>query len=381
MLQNSSALSISLSLSEGLGVGASPQGRKVAARCKPQRIAVFRALQLGDLLCVVPALRALRTACPTSEITIIGLPWARAFVERFPHYLDRFIEFPGFPGLPEQPWNALRLLRFLAVVRSKKIDLVLQMHGCGPIVNPLTAWFGGRQTAGFFLPETQRPPSEGFMPFPAHEPEIRQHIRLMEFLGFPARGDALEFPLFDRDREEFRALCRRTGLQPGNYVCIHPGAQLASRRWPVQRFAAVADALAAWNLQIVLTGIESEKPLTGAVARHMHAPAIDLAGRTSLGGVAAVIANARLLIANDTGVSHLAAALKTPSVIIASGSDPGRWAPLNRNLHRVLYHQVSCRPCSFHECPVGHPCAWGVSVEAVQQAVTRLTALNAARAS
>jgi len=69
---------------------------------KPQRIVILRALQLGDLLCAVPAFRALRTAFPHSEIVLLGLPWARSLVERFQHYLDGFREFPGWPGLPER---------------------------------------------------------------------------------------------------------------------------------------------------------------------------------------------------------------------------------------------------------------------------------------
>lgn len=362
-------------------MGASLQGRRLAARLKPRRIAVLRALQLGDLLCIVPALRALRAALPKSEITLIGLPWARCFVERFSDYFNHFIEFPGFPGLPERSWSAWRLIRFLRAVRGKDFDLALQMHGSGRITNALTATFGARLSAGYYLPGGYRPNREWFMPFPAHEPEIRQHLQLMEFLGFPAHGEALEFPLLPRDHEEYRALCRRTGLQSGKYVCIHPGAQLPSRRWSPRRFAAVADAMAAWDLQIVLTGSAAEKPLTRAVMRDMRRPAIDLAGQTSLGGVAAVISQARLLIANDTGVSHLAAALKVPSVIVASGSDVGRWAPLNRNLHHVLFHPIACRPCSYRECPVGHPCARGVSVESVQRAATQMVALRAACAS
>lgn len=345
---------------------------------KPQRIAVFRALQLGDLLCAIPALRALRRACPDSEITLIGLPWARTFVERFSHCIDGFMEFPGCPGLPEQPWNALRLLRFIAWARKKKFDLVLQMHGSGPIVNPLVASLGARITAGYYLPGGYRPNPDWFMPFPAREPEIRQHLRLMDFLGIADQGEELEFPLLERDRQEYKTLCQRLGIRRGHYLCVHPGSQLPSRRWPPQRFAAVADTLASHRLPAVLTGSMAEQPLTQEVMRRMRAPAFDLAGHTSLGGLAAVIAGARLLIANDTGVSHLAAALKVPSVIIASGSDVRRWAPLNRNLHRVLSHDVSCRPCAYRECPIGHPCARGVSVESVQRVAVQMAALDTA---
>src|SRR5688572_16862307 len=89
----------------------------------PRRIVVLRALQLGDLLCAVPAFRALRAALPDSEIVLIGLPWARSFVERYPHYLDGFREFPGFPGLPERPPQLERIAGFLAEIRAERFDL------------------------------------------------------------------------------------------------------------------------------------------------------------------------------------------------------------------------------------------------------------------
>jgi ADP-heptose:LPS heptosyltransferase len=94
----------------------------------------------------------------------------------------------------------------------------------------------------------------------------------------------------------------------------------------------------------------------------MHARAINLAGKTSLGSLAALLKKSRLLICNDTGTSHIAAGLKVPSVIITTGSDPYRWAPLNEELHTTLYHEVECRPCSFNFCPYEQQCAYGVEV-------------------
>jgi ADP-heptose:LPS heptosyltransferase len=337
------------------------------------RIAILRALQLGDLLCAVPALRALHAEYPAARITLVGLPWARELAARFRRYLYDFLEFPGFPGLPERGADAASIGQFFALSRAAKFDLALQMHGSGEITNPLTVLMGARHTAGYYRAGRYCPDPERYVEWRDDEHEVLRYLRLMERLGVPAQGSALEFPLHDGDWREWQ----RLGLPRDRYAVVHAGSQLASRRWPAERFAAVADALARGGLQIVLTGTESEKDTISRVAGRMLAPAVNLAGRTTLGGLAALVARARLVLANDTGISHIAAALKAPSVIVASGSDPRRWAPLDRRLHRVLWQPTDCRPCSHADCPIGHPCALGVTVEQVTRETLALAACAA----
>lgn len=323
------------------------------------KIAVFRALQLGDLLCAIPAVRAIRGAHPEARIALIGLPWARGLAMRFSRYFDGFLEFPGFPGMPERRPDAGLIPTFFQQTAGKRFDLVLQMHGSGELTNPIAVLMGGALTAGFFRPGRYCPDPQRFFEWRDDEHEVRRWLRLVRELGMAPRGEALEFPLGERDWAEWRSL----GL--GDYAVLHAGSQLPSRRWPTERFAEVGDELAADGLQVVLTGSAGESHLTRKIASLMREPAFDLAGRTTLGALGAVIARARVLVSNDTGVSHIAAAFRTPSVIVACGSDPRRWAPLDAGRHRVLYHPIACRPCTHAECPIGHPCALAISARQV----------------
>jgi ADP-heptose:LPS heptosyltransferase len=311
----------------------------------PRRLAIFRALKLGDMLCAVPAFRALRAAFPGAEITLVGLPWAREFVDRYRSYLDGFREFPGYPGLPErgEP-DVARIPAFLAEMRAERFDLAIQMHGNGSVSNAVTAAFGARVNVGFYEPGRECPDAATFLPYPGRGLELRRLLRLLEHLGIPPRGESLEFPIREEDRRQARRIAGACGLGPRTYVCIHPGASVPDRRWSPGRFAAVADALASRGLSIALTGTSGETGLTREVARAMRAPAIVLAGRTALGPLAALLADASLLVCNDTGVSHLADALRVPSVVVSTGDNPDRWAPADRRLHRVLCRDSGVEP-------------------------------------
>jgi ADP-heptose:LPS heptosyltransferase len=302
-------------------------------------VAVFRALHLGDMLCAVPALRALRAAVPEAHIALVGLPSAAQLASRYGGCLDEFIAFPGHPDLPEQPVRHEGLADFYARMRSREFSLALQLHGSGEISNAVVAAFGARDNAGHVPPgRPQRLPMHA-LPYPDRGAEPLRMIRLLRWLGAPVRSCALDFPLLPEDWDELRRSGLARGLRRGGYICVHPGARTRGKCWPARRFAEVADSLSArCGLPIVLTGSAGEADLaaTAAVAGCMRAPAVNTAGPLSIGAMAALMSGARLLICNDTGVSHIAAGLRLPSVVVFGTADMLRWAPIDRVLHRCI---------------------------------------------
>lgn len=296
-------------------------------------VGVLRALPgLGDMLCAVPALRRVRALMPDARVTLIGLSTARCFVERYAELIDELVVLPGFPGLTEPLADPAAIAEFLAAMQTRCFDLAIQMHGSGGVSNVLTALLGAKAIAGCYLPGAWRPEGMYVVPYPADLPEPRRWTTLIDGVG-PVDGQTnvnrgAGFSIMEAERQAIATL-----LPHGRYAVVHPGASEPARRWPADRFAAIADALATRGYRVVLSGMPDEAPLTAAVAAAMTEPAIDLAGRTTLGTIAALIEGAGLLVTNDTGVSHLAAAIGTPSVVLFLASDRARWAPVDTRRH------------------------------------------------
>jgi ADP-heptose:LPS heptosyltransferase len=118
------------------------------------------------------------------------------------------------------------------------------------------------------------------------------------------------------------------------------------------------------GLEVAIVGTRAERALGRSVVEAMRAPAVDLCGRTGLGALAALLADARLLVGNDSGPAHLAAALGTPSVTLFLSGDPVRWS-YDSERHRVARVQVECNPCPHLSCPIDHRCASRLHVGAV----------------
>src|SRR5205085_7222718 len=176
-------------------------------------------------------------------------------------------------------------------------------------------------------------------------------------------------------RARVDTLLRDAGLDAARpWVVIHPGATAPSRRYPPEHFAAVALKLTRWRgTQVVFTGSGNERDLTEYIRHRMHAPSWSLAGELDLAELGALLSLAPLLISNNTGPIHIAAALGTPVVDLYALTNPQHtpW----QVPHRVLFNDVPCRNCYRSVCPMGHHgCLRGVSVERVVRAALELWA-------
>lgn len=338
-------------------------------------IVVMRALRgVGDVLVAVPALRLLRNSLPEARILLIGVEETRSLVERFAHHRIEFVPFPGWPGIPEQG-----AADTAACDACRGADAVVQMHGNGTTSNGFCLSLRPRLLVGFGPAVAQGSVDVRTAPYVTATHEVVRCLdvaaRAVAALGLRPvpSGTGLEFPLTDRDREE-AAIVRASAGVHGHYAVVHPGAHLPDRRWPSERFAAVGRALARKRVTPVVTGGPAELKLAQDTAARIGPTVVCLAGRLSLGGMAALMADARAVLTNDTGMSHVAAAVAAPSVVIFTASDPHRWAPLDGSLHRAVYRLAEPTDPSAVHTPEGQR----LVVPAVSDALEALAHLGLA---
>jgi len=349
-----------------------------------RRVLCIRLDSLGDVLMTTPALRAVQTGGrrvtlltsrsgaavgrlvpEVAEVWPYDAPWLKATAPRAGEVDRAFVErlrAAGFDAAivftvySQNPLPAA-LLAYLA-------DIPLRLAHCRE--NPyqlLTDW----------VKETE--PEAGV------RHEVRRQLDLVAHVGMRAEYDHLSFRTCPEDLIVAAAELRRRGLGRRPWVALHAGATASSRRYPPERYAEVVRALVREHgLDVVLTGAAEEAGLVAQIQADAGVPSHSLAGRLTLGALAAVLRRAALLISNNTGPAHVAAAVGTPVVCLYALTNPQHtpWGVPAR----VLSRPVPCANCYRSICPEGHhECLRGVAPAAVVSAALELLGQPAAAPS
>lgn len=276
------------------------------------KIAVLRANALGDFVFALPALTTLRAAYPTAEIVYLGQPWHTAFLAGRPGPWDRAIAVPPSRGVYDEPdvsEDAAELDRFFEAMQAERFDLAVQMHGGGRYSNPFTRRLGARLAVGPQAADAE--PLDRSLPYIYWQNEILRWLEVVSMVGGRVIGLEPCLAVTAADVDESRAVVPEQGRP---LVALHAGAGDPRRRWPTAKFAAVGDALAEAGAHVVLTGAGMESPLAEAILAAMAAPAQDTTGRLSMGGLAGLLSRCAVVVSNDSGPLHLAAAVGTATV-------------------------------------------------------------------
>ena len=349
-----------------------------------RHVLLVRLDNLGDLLMTTPALAAVRATLPQARLTLLTSPSGAALA---PHLagLDAALAFDA-PWVRsartgrEEPCPGDEELALVERLRALRIDAAIVFTVCTQSALPaaLLCRLAGiplrlahSRENPYDLLTDWAPETDVVGDGMRHE--VARQLALVGRVGFHTADERLRFSYEVEHVARLQRALQEAGLDPLRpYFVVHPGASAASRRWPAERFGLAAEEIARTSgCAAVFTGDAGESDCIEAARAQMGAPSVSLAGRLGLGELGALIAGAELLLSNNTGPAHLAAALDTPVVDLYALTNPQHTPWKARS--RVLNHDVPCRNCLKSQCPEGHhDCLRGVAAQEVVRASLEL---------
>jgi heptosyltransferase-2 len=326
---------------------------------------------LGDAVMTTPALAAVREGFPAARIVLLARPLVAELFRHHPD-VDEVMVYER-PGRHE---GALGRLRLGVELRRRRFDGALLLQNAFDAA--LIAFLGR-------IPERAGYPTDGrrillTVPVPLtrailERHEVEYYLCLLDGLGIPRPVPAaLKLAVTGEERETMATRLASLGIGRGApIVVINPGATYGSaKRWYPDRFAAVADALSAeWGARIVVVGSTAETPLAGEIEAAMRNPPVNLAGKTTVRELMALLSLSSFLVTNDSGPMHIGAALGVPLVAIFGPTDWRRTSPWSERA-KVVRVEIDCSPCRLRVCDRGHECMLGVTPGMVVDAARQL---------
>lgn len=317
-----------------------------------------------------PAISVIREKFPRAEITILANEMVS---ELFLHHpgIDRIITFRR----QGRHRGVAGRLRLAAELRRLRFDLALIFPNS--FDSAVVPWLAGIPTRIGKCSDGRTLLLNGRYHFVKAAPprhEVDYYLDLLGHFGITGSRTPLRLSVSADEESQATERLAQHGVQPHDFVLgINPGASYGSaKRWYPDRFALVARRLAErWGAKVVIFGGPGETAIAGDIEDRMEGVAVNLAGKTSVRELMALIKRCNFFITNDSGPMHVAAAFDVPLVAVFGSTDHTGTSPYSSK-SVVVRHDVECSPCKLRECPIDHRCMTGVSEEAVINAALEL---------
>jgi predicted lipopolysaccharide heptosyltransferase III len=329
----------------------------------PERILVIKLRYVGDVLLATPVLSRLRESFPKAHLTMLVNPGTDDVVRDHPALDEVLVLERG---------NLARQWRFVRDLRRQRFDLVIDITDADR--SALLSWLSrapmrlGYNSEGRWrgILYTQVVEADRFA---MHT--VRYHLKATEALGLASSPSEPMLIVAPEARREADRLLQEAGVDGARpFVCLHPGARWWFKAWPADRYSALADLIQTeTTAQALFLGGDQERSLESRIADGMKTTFRSLIGKTSLRALAPVLERAVLMVSNDNGPMHMAAALRVPVIGLFGPSDPAVWGPWGDG-HRTFYKGLDCRACFHPDCFRGEQnCMRLITLEEVWKAV------------
>jgi len=320
---------------------------------------------VGDAVLAIPAIKAVRERFPRAEITLMVRPWVAGLFTAAP-FVDKIWS-------EEKPGSVADWSRIARQIRGRSFDLALLLPNS--FESALMMFLAGvPRRVGYATDGRRWMLTNAVAPVKTSLHQVDYYLELLKPLSANTWRPSISIEAAGEERANARRLLGAEGVPGGEpFLALNAGAAYGSaKRWDETRFAAVADILAAeLRFHIALIGSEKERSIAEQIRHRMHTPASVLAGKTTLETLIGVLAESSLMITNDSGPMHIAAALGVPTVAVFGPTDEQVTGPCGPRT-RIVKQAVECSPCLLRECPIDHRCMTGVSVEDVCNAAREL---------
>lgn len=339
---------------------------------KPEKILIRGPNWVGDAVLAIPAMKAVRALFPDAEITLFVRPFVAGLYAAAP-----FIDKVWSEAKPSSLADWIRITRD---IRNRRFDMALLLPNS--FESALMMLLGGvPQRVGYATEGRQWLLTNAVTAASKSSHQMQYYLYLVKVISATWRSasprvesPSIEIEATAQERNTARRLLAREGIPiEAPFLVLSPGAAYGTaKRWHEDRFATVAETLAReLGFYVAVIGSEMEQPIAARICERTVCATAILAGKTSLETLIGVLAESSLIITNDSGPMHIAAALGVPTVAIFGSTDETVTGPYGLRT-RIVKHPVECSPCLLRHCPIDHRCMNGITVDEVCRAAREL---------